>query len=136
MNLRSGQSYWSLKNGLLASYPTLKHNEKCDIVVLGAGITGALMAYYFGRAGVDTVVLDKRDVGMGSTAASTAMLLYATDTELIDLIPAIGEADAIRTYELGREAIEKIAAISRQPRDRPRISVSAKPLPRRPARPC
>jgi glycine/D-amino acid oxidase-like deaminating enzyme len=113
MNLRSGQSYWPLKNGLISSFPSLNHNLKCEVVVLGAGITGALVAYYFGRAGVETVVLDTRDVGMGSTAASTAMLLYATDTELIDLIPAIGEQDAVRCYELGREAIAKIDAITR-----------------------
>jgi glycine/D-amino acid oxidase-like deaminating enzyme len=113
MKLRSGESYWFVKNGLISSFASLNDNQKCEVVVLGAGITGALVAYYFGRAGIETVVLDKRDVGMGSTAASTAMLMYATDTELVELIPAIGERDAVRSYELGREAIAKIDAISR-----------------------
>jgi glycine/D-amino acid oxidase-like deaminating enzyme len=108
MDLRSGHAFWPIKNGLLASYPPLNHDEACDVVVIGGGITGALVAYRLVNEGVDTVLLDKRDIGTGSTAASTSLLQYEIDTELIDLIPRVGEADAVRGYQLGLEAIDQV----------------------------
>ena len=93
MDLRSGNAYWLLKNGLLASYPPLTRNEQCDVAIIGGGITGALVAHGLVREGVDTVLLDKRDVATGSTAASTSLLQYEIDTELADLIDRIGRAE-------------------------------------------
>ena len=114
MDLRSGYPFWLLKNGLLADYPSLKHDESCDIVIIGGGVTGALVAYYLAQEGVESVLVDKRDIGGGSTAASTALLQYEIDTELHELIDLVGEADAVRSYRLGLEAIDTIERLSRE----------------------
>ena len=106
MDLRSGQAYWPLKNGLLADYPRLDGNEACEVAILGGGITGALAAYYLSQTGVNAVVLEKRDIGMGSSAASTGLLQYEVDVELSDLIGKVGEPSAVRSYRLGLEAVQ------------------------------
>jgi glycine/D-amino acid oxidase-like deaminating enzyme len=111
MDLRSGTAYWPLKNGLLATYPPLEENQTCDVAILGGGITGALVAHRFVGEGVETVLLDKRDIGTGSTAASTSLLQYEIDTELADLIDRVGKSHAVRAYRLGLEAIDQIAAM-------------------------
>ena len=67
-----------------------------------------LVAYYLTKEGVETVLVDKRDIGAGSTAASTALLQYEIDTELHDLIGLVGEAAAVRSYRLGLEAIDMV----------------------------
>jgi glycine/D-amino acid oxidase-like deaminating enzyme len=103
-----------LKNGLLQSYPALRQDESCDVAIIGAGITGALTAYHFTQEGVATLLLDKRDVATGSTAASTSMLQYAADRELVDLAGRIGEPGAVRSYRLGLEAIGKIETLVRE----------------------
>jgi glycine/D-amino acid oxidase-like deaminating enzyme len=108
MDLRSGQPYWPAKNGILASYPPLLHDETCDVAVIGGGITGALVAFVLVNEGVETVLLDKRDVCTGSTAASTSLLQYEIDTELGDLIDRVGESGAVRAYRLGLEAIDRV----------------------------
>ena len=113
MDLRSGNAFWPIKNGLLANYPALIANETCDVAVIGGGITGALVAYRLVNEGVETVLLDKRDVGTGSTAASTSLLQYEIDTELHDLISRVGEADAVRGYQVGLEAIDQIEEMAR-----------------------
>lgn len=111
MDLRSGHPYWLLKNGLLANYPSLRRAERCDVAILGGGITGALVAHQLTEAGVDAVVLDKRDIGAGSTAASTALLQYATDTPLVDLIERVGEEHAVRSYRVGQEAVDTLETV-------------------------
>jgi glycine/D-amino acid oxidase-like deaminating enzyme len=108
MDLRSGCAFWPVKNGLVANYPPLTRDESCDVVVIGGGITGALVADRLVNDGVDTVLLDKRDIGTGSTAASTSLLQYEIDTELHELIARVGEADAVRAYQLGLGAIDRV----------------------------
>ena len=70
MDLRTGAAFWPLKSGLLESYPALAGDERADVLVIGAGITGALVAERLSAAGADVVVVDRRDVGSGSTAAT------------------------------------------------------------------
>ncbi len=114
MNLRSGSAFWPIQNGLIRSYPPLAEDAACDVVVLGGGITGALMAYHLAEAGVDTLLLERRDVAMGSTAASTALLQYEVDTHLADLIEMVGKAAAERSYLLCLEAIGKLEALAQR----------------------
>jgi len=114
MDLRTGHPFWLAKNGFLNAYPGLNASEDCDVAIIGAGITGALIANELSEAGLDCVVLDQRDAGTGSTVASTALLQYEIDTELWELIDRIGEEKAVRAYRLGLEAIDRIEEIGRQ----------------------
>lgn len=114
MDLRSEHSFWLLKNGLLAVYPPLDHDLTCEVVVIGGGITGALVTYELVKAGVDVVVLDRRDIASGSTSASTAMLQYEIDKELHELMELVGPDTAIRSYQLGIEALAALDRITNE----------------------
>jgi glycine/D-amino acid oxidase-like deaminating enzyme len=111
MKLRSKETYWLLKNGLITPYPTLQKDISCDILIIGGGITGALMAYQLSKEGYKTVLIDKRDIGMGSTSATTAMLQYEIDEPLYSLIDQVGEDAAVDTYREGVLAITKLGKI-------------------------
>jgi glycine/D-amino acid oxidase-like deaminating enzyme len=112
MDLRSGHPYWLLKNGLMESYPALANDVEAEVVVLGAGITGALAAYVLAKQGVNVVVVDKRESGWGSTSASTGLLQYEIDINLYELKTLVGEANAIRAYKLGVEAIDALEVVA------------------------
>ncbi|HJU46442.1 MAG TPA: FAD-dependent oxidoreductase, partial [Chitinophagaceae bacterium] len=86
MDLRSDYPFWLLDQGIIRSYPSLADDIHADIIIMGAGISGALAAWYLCHAGFKVVIVDKRHVGMGSTAASTALLQYEIDTPLAELI--------------------------------------------------
>lgn len=105
MRLRSCETYWLLKNGLLQSYPSLRSNVTCDIVVVGGGITGCLAAYQCAADGYKTILIDRRDVSLGSTCASTALLQYEIDEPLFTLKEKVGEQVAIDCYREGVDAI-------------------------------
>ena len=53
MDLTSNHPYWPLNSGLIRSYPSLKTDLDSEVLVLGAGITGALCAYHLIKTGMD-----------------------------------------------------------------------------------
>lgn len=111
MDLKSGYPFWPIKHGLLHTYPPLHQNLRCDVAVIGGGITGALIAYHLIEAGLETVVLDKRHIAWGSTSATTALLQYEIDTPLCDLIGLVGKERAERSYLACLDAIDKVGAL-------------------------
>jgi len=112
MDVKSGYPWWTVRNGLLRDYPPLSDNVDCEVVVVGAGITGALVARALITAGLDTIVLDRRDVGWGSTAASTALLQYEIDTELLPLAKLVGHGNAVAAYKACEDAVSELHAIA------------------------
>src|SRR4051812_22692358 len=98
MDLLSNHPYWPMKDGLPAAYPALEKSIRCEVVVVGAGITGALVAWHLAEAGIETVVLDRREVAHGSTAGSTSLLQYELDVPLFKLEQRFGAERARRAY--------------------------------------
>lgn len=106
MDLKSGYPFWAIRGGLSAPLPPLTADLDCDVAVVGGGITGALIADELAAHGHQVVVLERRDIGWGSTAASTALLQYEIDTHLVDLARRHGEADAALAYRACVAAID------------------------------
>mgnify|MGYP001548588385 FL=1 len=117
MDLTSGAPFWPVKDGLIRTYPRLDEDIECTVAVLGGGITGALVAHHLIEAGVDVIVLDKRDVASGSTAASTALLQYEIDVTLSDLAKMRGQAVADRAYLTCLDALTKLGLLADRLRD-------------------
>ena len=108
MDLKSGYPFWAVKNGLPATFPPLARDRRCEVAVLGAGISGALIAHELATHGFDVTVLDERDVAWGSTAASTALIQYEIDTHLTDLARRYGLPGALLAYRSCVEAIGQL----------------------------
>lgn len=110
MDLHDGVPFWPRRDGILGVCGRLAGDARCDVLVVGAGITGALTALELSGRGLDVVVVDRRDIGGGSTSASTSMLQYEIDELLIDLTRVLGVDDATVAYkECGRgiELVER-----------------------------
>jgi len=105
MDLKSGYPFWAIKNGLMCALPRLNSDISCDVVVVGGGITGALIADELGKGGFDVVVVEQRYIGWGSSAASTALLQYEIDTHMVDLARRYGEFHALLAYQACADAI-------------------------------
>jgi len=102
--VRSTEAYWLLRNGIGDASPELHDSQECDIAIIGAGITAALVADALIATGKRIVVLDSRDVAQGSTSASTALLQYEIDTHLIELTALMGPNAAMRAYRACAES--------------------------------
>ncbi|WDC83677.1 hypothetical protein PL321_13945 [Caloramator sp. mosi_1] len=51
MKLVSYNPIWTNKNSIINKYTYLSKNEECDILIIGAGITGAILSYYLSFLG-------------------------------------------------------------------------------------
>ncbi|HSN48215.1 MAG TPA: FAD-dependent oxidoreductase [Flavobacterium sp.] len=98
MNLRSNEPYWLIKNAFDKSYPSLQKPIETEILVIGSGITGALIAWQLINEGKEVVLVDKRDVCNGSSAVSTALLQYENDVPLHQLIDQRSVETAVSSY--------------------------------------
>ncbi|CAM3014617.1 FAD-binding oxidoreductase [Chryseobacterium flavum] len=114
MDLKSNEPFWLLKNGLIATYPSLKTDEDCDVLIIGGGITGSLIAHQMIKDGHQTILIDKRELCNGSTSATTSMLQYEIDVPLYQLTEIIGEKGAVASYKACSDAIDTIETLARK----------------------
>jgi glycine/D-amino acid oxidase-like deaminating enzyme len=108
--LRGGGSPWFAAARRPARLE-LGENIKCDALIVGAGITGSLVAERLTRQGLNVVVIDRELPGHGSTAASTSMLLWEIDRSLSELTRAYGFERASRAYRASLAAVTGLKSL-------------------------
>jgi glycine/D-amino acid oxidase-like deaminating enzyme len=99
--VRSSQPYWLMRDGIGDARERREPAAGYEIVIIGAGITGALVADALVATGRRILVLESREPAQGSTAASTALLQYELDTHLVDLAKTLGPERATLAYRAG-----------------------------------
>jgi glycine/D-amino acid oxidase-like deaminating enzyme len=110
LDLRGGRTPWI---GGFQRLPRqgLRSDLRCDVLIVGAGITGALVAEHLTREGHDVVIVDRERPGHGSTAASTAMLLWEIDRSLSELSELYGFERAAAIYRRSFETMRGISGL-------------------------
>lgn len=114
MKLKSSEPFWLVKNGIVNSYPSTRENLDTEILIVGGGITGSLIAHQCMEDGYKTVLMDRREIGHGSTSATTSMLQYEIDVPLHQLIDLIGEKAAVESYWACYKSIDDLKKIVQQ----------------------
>lgn len=107
-DLRTGRTIWMERRRSALDVHPFTRSLKCDVAVVGAGISGALIAETLSEAGLDVVVLDRHGPAQGSTAASTALLQYELDMPLTHMATRIGEERATRIWRRSRLAVDAL----------------------------
>ncbi len=74
MNLTQGNMFWNENIGIIKKYPYLSRDKKCDVLVIGGGIAGALTAFMQAKQGVNVIVVDKNILGFGATLQTDGTL--------------------------------------------------------------
>ena len=114
-DLRTGRTVWQGRHAANIAHGPLKRDITTEVLIIGAGITGAMIADALVDAGFHVIIIDRRrDPVKGSTVASTALVQYEIDTPLCALSRRIGPADATRAWRRSRLAVEAIAARLRE----------------------
>jgi glycine/D-amino acid oxidase-like deaminating enzyme len=110
-DLRGGRPIWADTPRIDVKHRSRLGEEKCDVAVVGAGISGALVALALAERGHDVVVVDRSEPCRGSTLASTAMIQFELDTSLTELADQKGAAHAERAYLRSFAAVQALGDI-------------------------
>jgi glycine/D-amino acid oxidase-like deaminating enzyme len=86
----------------------LRGNPRCDVLIVGAGISGAMVADALSASGLHVILCDRRPLLQGSTAASTAMVLHEIDTPLSHLVKQLGRKNAERIWRRSSLAVHAL----------------------------
>jgi glycine/D-amino acid oxidase-like deaminating enzyme len=99
--VRTSEPYWLMRNGIGDAREPREPATNYEIVIVGAGITGALVADALVGTGRKILVLDSREIAQASTAASTALLQYEYDVHVVALAKRLGAERATLAYRAG-----------------------------------
>ena len=116
MNLQyvQGEPIFTKTNKVPKQYDYLTENIESDVIIVGGGVTGSILGYYFSKANIKSVILEKNRIGYCSTGVTTSLLQYELDDNLNDLMEATTKNNVIRSYELGLKALNEIDNIINQ----------------------
>jgi glycine/D-amino acid oxidase-like deaminating enzyme len=107
-DLRGGTSNWTEDNaGLIASDPL--PDGPVDVAIIGAGVMGAMVAERLAGSGRRVALFDRRHPAHGSTAASTALVMWAADVPLTHLAKRWGADEAARRWRRVHAAVSALA---------------------------
>ncbi|MEO8000204.1 MAG: FAD-dependent oxidoreductase [Gemmatimonadaceae bacterium] len=112
MQLHTGRPFWPIKDGLPAVYPSLTSSITTEFVVLGGGITGAILAHRLASTGREVVVIDKREVASGSTAATTALIQSELDIPAVQIARKLGQGVAIEIQHGTRRCVRDFVSLA------------------------
>jgi glycine/D-amino acid oxidase-like deaminating enzyme len=108
-DLRNGEPVWAAQREPRIFGARLRRSTRADVVVVGAGISGAFIAQALTEAGLRPLIVDRRRAALlGSTAASTALLQFELDTPLIKLSRMIGRRQAAQAWIASRDAVNEL----------------------------
>jgi len=108
--LRTDGTLWQHVRAPQVPVRALTRDASAEVLIVGAGITGAMIGEALAEAGVETIIVDRRRPAQGSTVASTALVAYEIDMPLIELRGRIGKRDAIRAWRRSRLAVSNLAS--------------------------
>lgn len=96
--LRGGSAAWEQGRVALPARSTLRRDRECDVLVVGAGVTGAMVAEALSDIGLHVITCDRSAPAAGATAAAMAMVLHETEVPLARLARRMRREDAERLW--------------------------------------
>lgn len=110
MNIQyvQGEAFFRKKNELPKQYNYLTKDISTDVVIVGGGVSGAILGYYFSKKGIDCVLIEKSRIAHLSTSITTSLLQYELDNQAKELKKYLTDNEITRCYQLGQNALDEI----------------------------
>lgn len=88
--------------------PPLEGARRCDVGILGAGLTGLSAAIELAEAGLSVEILEAERIGWGASGRSGGQAIFGYGCDQSTLESALGADDARRLFDWSIEGIELI----------------------------
>ena len=108
LDLRTGAPVWEAYRAPRVPAQKLARDVKCDVLVVGLGISGAMLVEALTAHGLSVIGVDRRGPMKGSTHATTALVQFEIDQPLTTLSQKIGKAEAEQAWRRSRLAVTNL----------------------------
>ena len=95
-------------NNVNTQHDYLTNDIETDVLIVGGGVTGAILGYFFGKNNINATIIEKARVAHGSTSVTTSLLQYELDSTFSDIKNIIGFENTKTAYKLGKIALKEI----------------------------
>ena len=106
-----GTPYFSDAGEKIKQQRYLDRDIVTDVLVIGGGIDGSITAYFLGKSGIDSVLIEKSRLGYMNTSCATALLEYQLDDHANDLRKFFTKEELLGIYKLGLRSLSDIDGI-------------------------
>ena len=89
-------------------YEYLTKDIDTEVIIVGGGVTGSIVVYYFSKNNIPAVILEKERIAHGSTSITTSLLQYELDSNARDLEEYTSLENIITSYKLGLKALDEL----------------------------
>jgi glycine/D-amino acid oxidase-like deaminating enzyme len=110
--LHENRSFWAKTPRISVRHHHSLPTRSCDVLIVGSGISGALMAEHLCDGTRTVVMVDRRKPVRGSSLDSTAMIQHEIDIPLQQLERMIGENRAARAWRRSRDAVNSLVKLT------------------------
>ncbi|WP_079211012.1 NAD(P)/FAD-dependent oxidoreductase [Brucella pituitosa] len=110
--LRQSRPYWETTPKITLTTRQKPAHRHYDVIVVGAGISGALIAQALMDGKRKIAILDRRRPVFGSTIASTAMLQHEIDVPLFKLKKHLTPGAAERIWQRSADSVEALITLT------------------------
>ena len=98
------------------SFDKLSSNKKCDVLIIGGGITGISTAYHLINSGLKVCLVDRNKTCSGVTSRTTGKLTYLQDNIYSKLKSYHGESISKLYLESQRDSIKMVKDVIKKNR--------------------
>ena len=79
--------------------PPLRHDETCDVVVVGGGLAGLMAAMRLREGGKSVVLIERDFCGAGASGKTSGFITPDSEIELSSLLRNFGKEKAHKLWE-------------------------------------
>ncbi|MCE0494598.1 NAD(P)/FAD-dependent oxidoreductase [Vibrio salinus] len=98
-------SYYAFSANQSFDFPELTGEQKADVCVVGAGITGTVAAIELAKKGYSVIVLEAEKVGWGASGRSGGQAIFGWASEQDTLEKLVGDEEAKTLWDMSLEGL-------------------------------
>lgn len=104
------ESHW-IKNGDDLAFPSLQKDVSTEVLIIGGGITGVMLAYYLMQSEIKFILVEANEIGHGASGRNAGKITSQHALIYHYLSNKYQDEVALKYYQANEEAIDSIETI-------------------------
>ena len=98
-------SYYAATANRQTDYPQLRGEQKCDVCVIGGGITGLSSSFHLVTKGYEVILLEANRIGWGASGRNGGQCIFGYSCDMGKIRGLVGLKQARMLWDMSSEAV-------------------------------